>query len=526
MQKRRIGYASALGAAFAAVTVAGTELKNHGAFRPFAWDRFLARTGVFALLVLVYASVLYGLFALLDRQSQRGEKQEGFFSRLSGNGFVVFALLLLCWIPVWLAFFPGHFSADSLTQFESYYNEDPYSHHPLIHTALLGFCMMAGIDAHPEGYATYGLALYCAVQMVLLAACVAYACWWMKQRRVPVWARLAVTLLFAIGPFYAPWPFCAQKDVLFAALVLLFCLQLADVWTLGMKPARLAAFVATAVLMMLFRNNGVYALALLVPLAVWWGKGRRVRMGALLAGCAALYLAVNAVMINAVQATEGSKVEILSIPLQQIARTLRDDPAAAALDTDGVLETLYGDTDPASIYHAQIADPVKWAVDYDLLDENIPALLKLWARMGMGHLKSYTEAFMVQNLPYILPYSDMLYNFDMTVHQIEFFPIEQHSFFPKLRDAYLAYDETLSFLGIPGTRLLTDTAFFVWLTLTGFVYAAYRRERGLMMAFAFLLTLWATCLLGPVALMRYMLGLFYTTPVLLAYLLVPGRKVC
>ena len=386
--------------------------------------------------------------------------------------------------------------------------------------------MMLGIDMHLEGYATYGLAIYCAVQMVLLAVCVAYACWWMKRRHVPVWARLFVTLLFAIGPFYAPWPFCAQKDVLFAALVLLFCLQLVDLWQFGMKPVRLIFFVVIAVLMMLFRNNGVYALALLLPLAIWWGKGRRIRIGALLAGCMALYLIINTTMIHLMQATEGSKVEILSIPLQQIARTLRDDPEAIALDEEGVLETLYGETEPASIYHDQIADPVKWAVDYEMLDENIPQLLKLWARMGVGHLKTYIEAFMVQNLPYILPYSDMLYNFDMTVHQIEFFPIKQHSFYPALRKVYMEYDETLSFMGIPGTRLMSDTAFFVWLTLIGLVYAMYRRERGLMMAFAFLLAIWFTCLLGPVALMRYMLGLFYTTPVLFAYLLIPGRKAC
>ena len=220
MQKRLLGYASALGAVFSAVTVSGMELKKYGAFRPFAWGNLLAGLGLFALLAVVYGAALAGLFWLLDRQAAREMKKENLFGRITGNGLVVFLLLMICWIPVWLAFFPGHFSADSLTQFESYYNGDPYAHHPLIHTALLGFCMMLGIDAHPEGYATYGLALYCIVQMVLLAACVAYACSWMKRRHVPVWARVAVTLLFAIGPFYAPWPFCAQKDVLFAALVL------------------------------------------------------------------------------------------------------------------------------------------------------------------------------------------------------------------------------------------------------------------------------------------------------------------
>lgn len=340
-----------------------------------------------------------------------------------------------------------------------------------------------------------------------------------------MWARLTVTLLFAIGPFYAPWAFCAQKDVLFAALVLVFCLQVVDLWRFGVKPVRVILFVIIAVLMMLLRNNGVYALALAIPFGIWWAqKGKRVKTAVLLILCAAMYLAVNEGAIYLMEAEKGSRVEMLSVPLQQMARTLREDPDAIELDEDGVLETLYGDTQPAEIYHSQISDPVKWAVDYDALDESIPALLALWAKMLPSHLDTYAEAFLIQNLPYFMPYSDMLYNFDMTVHQSEWFPIEQHSYLPRLREVYLQYDQTLSFMGIPGTRLLSDTAFFVWLCLAGFLYAIYSRQYGCMTAFAFLIGIWITCLLGPVALMRYMLGLFYAVPVLLTYLLVPGRQ--
>ncbi|MBQ7868189.1 MAG: hypothetical protein IJ354_08590 [Clostridia bacterium] len=508
-----------LGALFSAVTVTGCELRKYGVFRAGC---LLPGMAIFVLLGVLFFALAFALFSLCDLQRAREFKPERLLSRISGNGFLIFLLLCACWIPVWLAFWPGNFSADSLTQFYSYYNEEPYAHHPLVHTALLGFCMMLGIDLHPEGYATWGLAIYCGVQLVLLAACIAYACWWMKRRRVPVWARLAVTLLFALCPFYTPWVFCAQKDVLFAALVTVFCLQLADLWKYGMKPVRLIFFILIGVLMMLLRNNGVYALALLLPFGIWWAKGRRIRMGALLAVCMALYLAVNGLMISKMEATTGSKVEILSIPLQQIARTLRDDPAAIELDEDGVLETLYGENDLAGLYHAQIADPVKWAIDYDLLDENIPSLLKLWARMGVGHLKTYVEAFMVQNLPYILPYSDMLYNFDMTVHQIDYFPIEQNSLLPELNKIYMEYDKTLSFMGIPGTRLLSEPAFFVWLCVAGLAYALCRREYGLTAAFGMLLAVWFTCLLGPVAIMRYVLSLYYAVPVLWGCLLIPG----
>ena len=74
-------------------------------------------------------------------------------------------------------------------------------------------------------------------------------------------------------------------------------------------------------------------------------------------------------------------------------------------------------------------------------------------------------------------------------------------------------------MGLPGCA--ADTAFTSWACLAGLAH--YRRQRHWMVAFALLLGVWVTCLLGPVALMRYMLGFFYAMPLLLAAMLAPGK---
>ncbi len=505
---------------FALMTVLGSDLRANGALQTPLWQSVL----LFCGWLLIFGAGMVVLLSLTERANRSPAKKESMLGRLTGSFGFVFMLLILCWLPVWLAFWPGSFSPDSITQFYAYYNGDHSAHHPLLHTLLLGSLMTLGLDLHPEGYATYGLAIYCGVQMALTAGCIAYAVSWMKRRGVPVWARLIVLGLFALNPFYAPWAFYAQKDVLFGVLVLVFCLQLADVWTFGMKPLRMTGFVITAVLMMLFRNNGIYALALLLPFAVWWTRGMRIRMTALLAGCMALYVAANAGLMYVLYASEGSKVEILSIPLQQIARTLREDPSARELDEDGVLDTLFGEEDIPALYNEWIADPLKWSVDYDLLDENIPALLKLWTKMCVRHFDTYVEAFLAQNLPYLLPGSDMLQSFDFGIQQPDWFPIEETSYLPGLRAAYEAYEQELVFAGIPGTKLLCHPAFYAWLAVAGFACACFQRKRGLMTAFGFLIAIWFTCLLGPVAIMRYLLGLYYAVPVLWGALLIPLKQ--
>ena len=502
---------------FSLVCVFCGHLRRYGSFAGIGWKAAL----LFLLWTVLFSTALTLLFTLMNLQAERIPKKEGLFGRISGSWLFVFLFLLLCWVPVWLAFWPGHFSADSITQFYSYYNEEHSTHHPLIHTLLLGFCMMLGIDASPEGYATNGLALYCGIQMLVVAGGVAYAVSWLKRRGTPVWVRLLITLGFGLSPFFAPWTFYSQNDVVFGVLVLVFCLQLVDLWQFRWSFGRITGFMAVAVLMMLFRNNGVYALVLLLPLAVWLMKGKRLPVFILLAACAGLYLAINSCLMLALDAEGGSKVEILSTPLQQIARTLRDDPAAGELDTEDVLGTLYGDVSMAECYDERISDPVKWPVDYELLDENISSLLALWIRMLPGHLDTYAEAFLSQNLPHLLPGSDMYTSFDFTVEQPEWFPIELTSYLPKLRALYETYDETMTFAGVPGTRYLADPAVQVWLCIIGFAFAIQRHQRGLMTAFAFLLAIFITCLLGPVAIMRYMLGLYYTVPVLLGCLMIP-----
>lgn len=258
-----------------------------------------------------------------------------------------------------------------------------------------------------------------------------------------------------------------------------------------------------------------------MPFAILCAKGARARVTALLLGSVAAYLLANAGLVALTEAESGSTVEMLSIPLQQIARTLQADPEALDDQDRELLETLYLGEMPSTYYYPPLADPVKWAIDYDALEENLPGLMSLWARLGRGHAVSYAEAFLIQNLPYYLPGADALYNVDLRQETIDIYPMEFHSFLPKWQETLDRYDQTLTLWNLPGIRLLSDTAFTVWLAMAGVFLALYRRQRQWIAPFGLMLATWVTCLLGPIALMRYMLCAFYAVPVLLAAMLGP-----
>lgn len=532
-EKRPRRIALVIGLVFATFTVLGLPLAAKATYAPLTFLGVVDGLFMVALFGLVYGAALLLIYRGADALAGRPPRDggESRFSRLSGSGFIVAALLLACWVPVWLAFYPGTFVYDSGTQFYTYLDWVLNTHHPLLHTILMGFCIMLGIDNTADGSATVGLAIYSVVQMALMAGMVGYACHWLRKRGAPLFARVAVTLLFMLFPFYGIWSFSAQKDILFGGLVLVFVLQLVDVWRDGpaalKRPLRVVFFVLAATLMCLMRNNGVYALALLTPFAVALARGVRLRATALLLGCVAAYALANGALIWATEAETTGTIEMLSIPLQQIARTLRDNPAAKAVDTDGLLDMIY-DINPGDVYVAAVADPVKWTAYYDEVDANLPQLFSLWLRMGISNPKPYVEAFLEQNLPYYLPGATMIYHFDLGVVQIDLYEIQEYSYLPGLRKVIQDYDASLSLFGLPGVRLLSDTAFYVWLAIAGLGYAIHRRQKHWMVAFLFLLAIWATCLIGPVAIIRYMLGFFYTVPVLWAGMLAPaeGLEVC
>lgn len=479
-----------------------------------------------AVYTVVWGSVAFALYrgALrLTRPRANSQPAEGrtnresFLSRLTGNGFFAFAVILLCWVPVWLAFYPGTFRYDAEPQFYSYLDGMLTTHHPLLHTVFMGWLLNLGNDMDSL---TLGVALYAGVQMVLMAGIFGFACAWLRRRRAPMGLRLTVLLGFALWPLFPLWSFSATKDVLFGGFVLLTCLQMADLWQEGAawlkKPLRLILFALTVALMALLRNNGIYALCLTIPFAVMAAKSRRVRTLLLLLMCVGGYLLGNTLLIRATEAEGGSMVEMLSIPLQQVMRA-----ATRGQISDEDRETLaelfcdYED-DWTGLYTPMCADNVKWNLDEDMLADNLSELTALWARVGQQNPQLYAEAFLEQNLPYYEPGAKMNYNIVLGLLPMDMFELQSEPVLPGLRPFYEAYDQTLQVFGIPATELLSDNAVMVWLTLWLTGLAIYRRKRGMVIAGVFLLAIWATCLLGPIAVMRYLLGLFDTVPVLLA----------
>ena len=156
--------------------------------------------------------------------------------------------------------------------------------------------------------------------------------------------------------------------------------------------------VAEGCLMMQFRNNAVYAVAVFMLLLLIL-RPKKEKLGILILGIC-LVLGETG-MRNVIQTAIGTrleapKIEAYSVPIQQFARVAyyhgeeleAQDPELAAL-----LEK-YVPRDHWDAYYAPLADTIKGAVNASAYTENSRQFLRDWLRVGKRYPNEFLDAFL------------------------------------------------------------------------------------------------------------------------------------
>ncbi|MFR8978746.1 MAG: DUF6020 family protein, partial [Christensenellales bacterium] len=195
-----------------------------------------------ALLVWPIAALLS---VLLERGYTRSMRQEKRFR----TGWA-FLFILACYVPMFGVAFPGAFAYDVPYQLRQVVTGAYSTHHPLLHTLLLGGLLQLG---RALGNMDIGAAIYTAVQMGLLAGCFTLTCGSIA-RQCGARAAKRAAVFFALYPLHMVMAVNATKDVLFGGF---FALTLAFLNEMNAKPTRslYAKIAACGALAVMLRNN-------------------------------------------------------------------------------------------------------------------------------------------------------------------------------------------------------------------------------------------------------------------------------
>ena len=261
------------------------------------------------------APLFAGLCAQLMQRTHRIEKN----ARIP---FLVYmGVLLLCWLPVLLAYWPGMLNYDVIGEYAQHTSGRYSSIHPLLHSVIMNGVIAAGTAISSP---TLGLLLMSLLQMTLFAASLAHACVFAQDRGAPRTALALMTALFALHPVFSVMSVSMTKDTLFAAAILSLSLE---TYALIEQPdaylankLRCALYILLTVCAALMRNNGVFALALMFPTALLSLRGFR-RPAAALLGLSVLAAVMTLGGLRlALSPASMPSFQLYSLPAQQLVR--------------------------------------------------------------------------------------------------------------------------------------------------------------------------------------------------------------
>lgn len=482
-------------------------------------------------------------------------------------------VILLLWLPCFLAYFPGIYSYDGEPQLIQYTSGQLDNHHPVIHTLIIGSCYDLGQWLQAQGINIDGLAFYTIIQVLLLSFAMAYLLRFLVQKN----AGKAFVILFAtyicLFPTMPLMAISSTKDTFFAAFFVLFLTELAGIYTAKNEQngdnkdlntcgvvienteklqisrsvqnveklhisdlIRLFVFSAGC---MFFRRNGYYVITILLMFFVIVAACQviRSRKNILLKNplyAVAFILLISVLffsitektVIKCTNALEGESAEALSIPLQQMARAFKSNDNAIRIKYGERLTTYISETGLCN-YRPLITDGVKQYFNNEYFATNKADFIKVYVELGKDYPGPYLFAVLyltkgdwhIMDTTFCEVYKDWwrdrtgyLITDATKVFAGDF--VKKSNIWPGVRNLYERFATDCSFTKFVPFQVICSPAFYVFLSFLGALALILNKKKGLYSVVGAILLYLLTMFAGPCVLIRYIFPVMVSIPLL------------
>lgn len=501
---------------------------------PVLWLRILMMT----LFMMPIINSIWDLLAVWFMQS----KEKGGAGK-SLSFYQIWAIIFLLWLPTLMALYPGAFVYDAQEEYVEVISRAFTMHHPLLHVLLLGGIIHAaeyiGLTANT------GIAIYVLLQMAVMSAIVTYFIKMLEKWGMNRKILAGIMVCFGIFPIFPLYAVCTAKDTLFVGFFLLIVLLLADFGNKSFFSMKeMCLFVIASVLMMLLRNNGMYAYLVSIPVIYICvhvvnkknksGKEEEsgdssehkkdmapaLKLVILMLLSMIIFFGCNLILKTVTKATDDEHQEMLTVPIQQIARVYTySQDVFSEEDIDTLHEVL--PEEYLTTYRLRISDVLKSGFDNEKYSQNPAKYRALWLKMGLKKPLIYLNAWFGTSYGYWYPDAinnvyggNQMYTYQYTESSYFGFetepPGERDSKFKVLELFYRNMSLRLFQQKLPVISMLFSPGFVFW--VFAFVFVLVLREKKNIIPLVPVLLLWLTVLLGPTTIVRYVLILWFIIP--------------
>ena len=473
------------------------------------------------LIALVSAFVCFLTWTLFDLLRERGRKTSKLSFRLPYSALAIG--MFLAWVPTWLSIYPGAFSYDAYDEWKMVADSTLNTHHPIVHVLFSG----GSVELFHSLTGSYniGIAVITALQMAIQAGLFAFAIYKTDKMSGSPIVRIIFALYYALHPVIVLFSVATTKDTLFSALEMLFFLYLFDLFRDREKFLKdykgVIGLGITGLFTMILRNNGLY-IALICFIVVFVSllksiKKHYLKVAVLLGILIIPYILYVGPLYSALGVSKDGGQEKLSMPLQQMTRVYHYCNESIT-EEDKLLFYNYVPEDALELYKPTCSDNIKSRFNNEYYVENRAEFYKLWVKWGKENPAIYIVQFLVNTVDawhpgslidgYRMGDGEKSDYFDYRVAP----PGDDAHLLGGLNDVWyrVSYDKD-SQKGLLYTLLFSPGWYFLCF-MAIWLYAAYKKDRGFLLAGILHIVHFLTLLLGPMALVRYELNFFYGLP--------------
>lgn len=426
-------------------------------------------------------------------------------------------LLLSCfYIIEFLALYPGIFAYDAPYQLVMYLTDTISEWHPALHTYILGKIIELSFTCGLDVIA--GIAVYTIVQFTVVALCFSYVLRLVYAKSGSIILWLVSIVFLGCFPTISLETMTASKDTFFMGFfVLSIALTielLSDVESFKKSRIKCIFWVISALGMIIFRNNCIYAIPVLFILLICVSEKKFFVIKLIIAVLIGFVLYKTA-FVGAVVKAEENGVETLSLPAQQLTKIYLDPDSDISDGERMIIERLIGE-DGRTHFIPSSADVVKGAVDVAFYRQYKKEIKKLWLDLVLRNPGKATRAFADLTCGFWYPVYDLTFlnNGEKAywcVYSLSPYYIESR--IPGLLKLYLFFNHTdFSDLKMIPVYLIFAPATFFYIFIIMLGYALARKNKAFISVFIYTFAYWGTFLFGPVALVRYTTYMFAMLP--------------
>lgn len=497
-----------------------------------------------------------------DKKSEEKKKRKIKFLDASNTSFIVTTIiLLLCYLPMFLANYPGIVSADNSLQIIQMKSNYYTNGHPIVHTYI--FSHIVELGKNMFGTYTNGVALYTVIHMILYCMTISYVLKYLAKKNVPYIIRIVI---FAIAAFYPPianHSIILNKDIIFTVALTYLVIELVEI-SLDIRKyfrdRKNVVKLSLIIFLTLFlRHNAFYAYLValvLIPLLLYGENRKNKKIGnekyipnmkKYISGVLIIFLVpmiVYNIAIGAIikygKVQPGATREKLTLLIQVLARNAKYNSEELSEKEKETILSLYDnniikDLDQvAKLYNPSLSDELKEHIlieESDKKKEVLKIFLKLLYEQPLDSMQAFFSQthiyyYPVKSAIYIpssgvsdyAPPSNEKYKEMLELHQ------EPKIFKGKEKQEKNIFD--LYYGKVPVMSILTVIGYIVYALIFNILYLFYSRRYVEIIPHTIWFGIFITCLLSPVnGEIRYILPAFMSVYILIPMLFRRGNVV-